>query len=228
MSDDELVSTARAPAGARVARSSCTPTRWSTWRRTAGSAGGCASRTWTRARRIGQTAAELERYFEALPDARLLLRRRARQGRRPVDGRRARAAVAVLGAAAATCTSARSTPTATTCRSRTPTRRRFAAVLSRCSDVPWILEAPPILRRAVRRGRCALSEAAGVDFPTPSRGHASSPRSAAPPCADALARRRVARRARRPCVFGSWARGELTDGVRRRLGGAGRAAVRAL
>ena len=136
---------------------------------------------------------------------------RTRVGR-PDDGRGRRAARRVRRPACATCTSPRSTRTATTCRS-TEQRRvaRSRPLLRRCRDVPWILEAP-LSRpsgRHDRGGRRSSGSAAGGA----GASRTCSPRaSARAPLARAARERR-----RRGCatdaavvLFGSWGRRELT------------------
>jgi len=92
---------------------------------------------------LGQTAAELERYFEALPDARFCF-----------DVAHAKAVDESL-AVARELLSRYSARLSHVHRSSLDAEQHhvpltdadqeaFAAVLGRCSDVPWILEAPPI------------------------------------------------------------------------------------
>ena len=122
--------------------SSCTPTRWTTRARTARSAPASCSRTWTPASRRAARSPSCAPYFAALPEARLLPRRRARALRRPVARGRRAAARRVRGPRCASCTCPRST---TGCRHVPLTAEheaRYGELLRRCPDVPWILEAP--------------------------------------------------------------------------------------
>ena len=124
-------------------RSSCTRTRWSTSSPTGASAAGCASRTWTRASPSGQTAAELQRYFDALPEARFCF-----------DIAHAKAVDPSLEVARELLSrfSLRLSHVHLSSldaeQHHVPLtdedQEAFAPVLKRCSDVPWILEAPPI------------------------------------------------------------------------------------
>ena len=92
---------------------------------------------------LGQTAAELERYFEALPEARLCF-----------DVAHAHAVDPSLAVARELLSQYSSRLSHVHLSSldaeqhhvplTDSDQERFATVLKRCSDVPWILEAPPV------------------------------------------------------------------------------------